>query len=59
MPNYLQWVANFMPLTYAVGGLREIMLNGDTLGGIPKELGVLLAFTAAMSVGAAFTLRRR
>jgi ABC-2 type transport system permease protein len=59
MPNYLQWVANFMPLTYAVGGLREIMLKGDTLGGIPKELGVLLAFTAAMSVGAAFTLRRR
>jgi len=59
MPNYLQWVSNFLPLTYAIQGLREIMLKGASLADIPLELGVLCAFTAAMSVGAAATLRRR
>ena len=59
MPDYLQWVSNFLPLTYAVRGLREIMLEGASLADIPLELGVLCAFAAAMSVGAAATLRRR
>lgn len=58
MPGYLQWVSDFLPLTYAIQGLREIMLKGASLVDIPLELAVLVAFTAAMSVGAAATLKR-
>jgi len=59
MPGYLQWVSDFLPLTYAVRGLREIMLMGHYLVDIPLELGVLLAFAAAASAGATVTLRQR
>jgi ABC-2 type transport system permease protein len=59
MPGYLQWVSDFLPLTYAIRGLREVMLQGVSLIDIPLELGVLLAFAVAMTAGAAFTLRRR
>ncbi len=59
MPDYLQWVAKFLPLTYAIRGLREVMLQGASLAGIPLELGILCAFAAAASLGAVFTLRKR
>ena len=59
MPGYLQWVSDFLPLTYAIRGMRDIMLAGDSLVEIPLEMGVLVAFAAAMSAGAAATLRRR
>lgn len=58
MPGYLQWVADFLPLTYAVEGMQRIMLTGESLLDIPLELGVLLAFAAAMCAAAAVTLRR-
>jgi ABC-2 type transport system permease protein len=59
MPNYLQWVSKFLPLTYAIRGLRSIMLNGVSLRDIPLEVGVLCAFAVAASIGAIFTLRKR
>jgi len=59
MASYLQWLSKVMPLTYAIRGLRDIMLAGKSLTDIGLELGVLLAFAAIASVGAAVTLRRR
>jgi len=59
MPDYLQWLAKFLPLTYAIRGLRDVMLQGASLAEIPLELGVLCAFAAVASVGAVFTLRKR
>ncbi|OGO04694.1 MAG: hypothetical protein A2Y60_07530 [Chloroflexi bacterium RBG_13_54_9] len=59
MASYLQWLSKVMPLTYAIRGLRDIMLAGKSLTDIGLELGVLLAFAAVASVGAAATLRRR
>lgn len=58
MPEYLQWLSKFMPLTYAVDGLRDIMLNGSSLLDVSFELVVLVAFTIATSILAATTLRR-
>lgn len=58
LPEYMQWISKFLPLTYAVDGLREIMLKGGSLADVWKELGVLVGFAAAMSVLAALTLRR-
>lgn len=58
MSNYLQWIAKFLPLTYAVDGLREIMLNGKGLLDVGFDLGILAAFAVGISVITAFSLRR-
>jgi len=58
MPEYLQWLAKFLPLTYAVDGLRDIMLAGKNLLDVWFELAVLVGFAAVMSVLAAITIRR-
>ena len=58
MPDYLQWIAKFLPLTYGVDGIRAMMLEGDNLLEVGKELGILAAFAAAFLVMASLTLRR-
>jgi ABC-2 type transport system permease protein len=58
MPNYLQWVSKILPLTYAVNGLRSIMLRGENLIDVGFELAVLVGFATIISVAAALTLRR-
>ena len=35
MPDYLQWLSRILPLTYAVDGLRDIMLAGKSLLDVP------------------------
>ncbi len=57
-PDYLQWIANFLPLTYAVDGIRAIMLQGSGLGGIPKDVGILVAYSAGLMLLAGVSLRR-
>lgn len=58
MPEYLQWLARFLPLKYAVDGLRDIMLSGMSLADVAFEMLVLVGFAVATSILAAFTLRR-
>ncbi|GAH18226.1 unnamed protein product, partial [marine sediment metagenome] len=58
MPNYLQWLSAILPLTYAVDGLRDIMLAGKSLLDVGFELAVLAGFAVVISIIAAFTLRR-
>jgi ABC-2 type transport system permease protein len=58
MPNYLQWIAKFLPLTYGVDGMRAMMLQGQALLDIGKEIGVLAAFAVGLLILAAVTLRR-
>lgn len=58
MPGYLQGLSAVLPLTYAVKGLRDIMLNGQSLIDVWVELAVLLGFAVIVSVLAAITLRR-
>jgi len=58
MPDYLQWLSSILPLTYAVEGLRDIMLSGESLIDVWLELVVLAAFAAVTSILAAITLRR-
>jgi len=59
MSDYLQWISRFLPLTYAVSGLRDIMLYGKTLVDVSGDLLVLAAFAVGISVITAFTVRRR
>ncbi len=58
MPDYLQWLSSVLPLTYAVDGLRGIMLFGKSLVDVGLELAVLAGFTIVISILAATTLRR-
>lgn len=58
MPNYLQWLSVVLPLTYAVDGLRDIMLGGANLIDVGLELVVLVSFTVLTSVLAAVTIRK-
>jgi len=59
MNTALQWIAKFLPLTYAVNGLRDIMLHGKTLGETGGDLLVLAGFAVGISIVTAFSLRRR
>ncbi len=58
MPDYLQWLSVILPLTYAVDGLRDIMLAGKNLIDVSLELAVLVGFAVIISILAAVTLRR-
>jgi ABC-2 type transport system permease protein len=57
-PEYLQWIAKFLPLTYAVDGIRAIMLEGKGLLDIGKEMAVIIGYAAVLMVLAAVSLRR-
>ena len=58
MPDYLQWLSDVLPLTYAVDGLREIMLNAQNLIDVGTDLAVLVGFAVVMSMLASLTVRR-
>lgn len=58
MPDYLQWLSKILPLTYAVEGLRNIMLSGQNLVDVWVQLAVLVGFAILTSILAAVTLRR-
>jgi ABC-2 type transport system permease protein len=60
-PGPLQYLSNVLPLTYAVYGMRDVMLKGAGLGsgGLLLDLGVAVVFAVAMIVLASTTLRRR
>ena len=58
MPEYLQWIARFLPLTYGVDGIRALMLEGQGLLDIGKEIGILAGYAAGLMVLASLTLRR-
>jgi ABC-2 type transport system permease protein len=58
MPEYLQWLANVLPLTYGVDGIRALMLEGQNLLDIGKEVGILAAYAVGLLILAATTLRR-
>ena len=58
MPAVLEVLAYLLPLTYAVDGLQDIMLRGDSLGSLGLELGVLALYVVALLIAAAVAVRR-
>ena len=59
VPTLLRPVSYFIPLTYAVEGLRSVMIRGWSVGGIWLQLAVLIGFATAMLVLSAYGLKRR
>jgi ABC-2 type transport system permease protein len=58
IPDYLQWIAKFLPLTYGVDGIRALMLQGKSLLNIGKEISVLVAYAIGLLILAGISLRR-
>jgi ABC-2 type transport system permease protein len=60
-PRWLQAISNVLPLTYAVDGLRNVMLKGAGLDSPSLQLdgAVVGGFCVLMIVAAGATLRRR
>ncbi|MCK5653682.1 MAG: ABC transporter permease [Dehalococcoidia bacterium] len=58
MSTVLQEISKFLPLRYAVDGMRDIMLKGQGLLDVGYEIGILAAFALVISILAALTLRR-
>jgi ABC-2 type transport system permease protein len=58
LPDWLQWIAKFLPLTYGVDGIRAMMLEGKGLLDIGKEIGVLAGYAVVLMALAGISLRR-
>jgi len=60
-PGWLQAISNVLPLTYAVNGLRDVMLKGADLGwaSVQLDAAVVAAFCVVALAGATATLRRQ
>jgi ABC-2 type transport system permease protein len=58
LPDYLQWVSKFLPLTYGVEGIKALMLQGKSLLEIGKDIGILAGYALGLLLLAGLTLRR-
>jgi ABC-2 type transport system permease protein len=60
-PGWLQVLSNVLPLTYAVNGLRDVMIKGADLSwsALQLDVGVVLGFGILMVLLASQTLTRR
>lgn len=60
LPSLLQPISRLLPLTYAVDGLREVMIKGADLGSaaLRLDVGVLAGLAIAFAALAALTIRR-
>jgi len=57
MPEWMQWVARFNPVNWAVVAAREAVESGTDWGAVGARLGLLLAFTAATAAFATWAFR--
>ena len=60
-PTALQYVSNVLPLTYAVNGMRDIMVKGADLtwSSLQLDAGVVAGFCILLIAAGTATLRRR
>jgi len=60
-PKALQYVSDVLPLTYAVNGMRDIMVKGADLAspGLQLDAAVVAAFAILLIAAGSATLRRR
>ena len=60
-PGPLQWLSNVLPLTYAVNGMRDIMVKGADLtwSALQLDAAVVAGFVILLIAAGTATLRRR
>ncbi|HEU0190008.1 MAG TPA: ABC transporter permease [Mycobacterium sp.] len=59
MPEWLQWISNVMPASYALEALQQVGAHPELTGIAARDIAVVLGFAIAALCLAAATLRRR
>lgn len=59
MPEWLQWISNVMPASYALEALQQVNMHADLTDIAIRDMAVVLAFAIGALALAAATLRRR
>jgi ABC-2 type transport system permease protein len=59
LPDWLQWISNAMPASYALEALREVGAHADLTATAARDIAIVVAFAAVAMGLAAATLRRR
>ena len=59
MPNGLDTIAQWLPLTHAVNAFHSVATEADATADVWGQVGIVVAFAAAFVVAGSVTLRRR
>ncbi len=59
MPEWLQWISNVMPASYALEALQEVGKHPELTGTAVRDMAIVIGFAVAALGLAAATLRRR
>ncbi|MET0700242.1 MAG: ABC transporter permease [Mycobacterium sp.] len=59
LPDWLQWISNVLPASYALEALREVGQHPDLTATAVRDIGVVIGFAVVALGLAAATLRRR
>ncbi|MBO0680703.1 ABC transporter permease [Mycolicibacterium sp. S2-37] len=59
LPDWLQWISNVMPASYALEALREVGAHPELTATAVRDIAIVVAFAVAALCLAAATLRRR
>ena len=59
MPEWLQWISNVMPASYALEALQEVGAHPDLTATAVRDIAVVVGFAVLALCLAAATLRRR
>jgi ABC-2 type transport system permease protein len=59
LPDWLQWISNVMPASYALDALREVAQHAELTGTAVRDMLIVIGFAAVALALAAATLRRR
>jgi ABC-2 type transport system permease protein len=59
LPDWLQWISNALPASYALEALRQVGAHADLTATAVRDIGIVIAFAVVALCLAAATLRRR
>jgi ABC-2 type transport system permease protein len=59
LPEWLQWISNVLPASYALEALQQVGAHADLTGTAVRDIGVVIGFAVVAMCLAAATLRRR
>jgi ABC-2 type transport system permease protein len=59
LPDWLQWISNALPASYALEALRQVGANTDLTATAARDISIVVAFAVVALCLAAATLRRR
>ena len=57
MPEIMQWIALFNPMSYVVDAVRSLIITGN-LSSLPVDLAAIMLFDAVMFIIASINFRR-